>query len=91
MRHFIEALEVGVHSDVPTMLLYGVMIVWSLDLQLPMQSVHITTKVLISNRAQSEVHSIQQYVIKFVSDLGQVDGLLRVLRLLPLIKLAATI
>ena len=51
-----------------------VMIVWQLDLQLPMQSVPITTLVLISNPAHGEVYSIQQYVIKFFSDLRQVDG-----------------
>ena len=38
-----------------------------------------------------EVHSIQHYVIKFVSDLRQVGGFLRVLRFLPPIKLTATI
>ena len=38
-----------------------------------------------------EVFPIQHYVIKFVSDLQQVDGLLRVLRFLPPIKLAAMI
>jgi hypothetical protein len=38
-----------------------------------------------------EVYSIQHYVIKFVSDLRQSGGFLRVLRLPLLIKLAATI
>ena len=33
-----------------------------MDLQLPMQSVPITTKVEISNPAQGEVHLIQHYV-----------------------------
>ena len=37
------------------------------------------------------VYSIQHYVIKFVSDLRQVDGFLRALRFPPPIKLAATI
>ena len=41
---------------------------WSLDLQLPMQSVPITTKVVNSNLFHGEVYSIQHYVIKFVSD-----------------------
>ena len=36
------------------------------------QSVPITTKVVSSNPVQGEVHSIQHYVIKFVSDLRQV-------------------
>jgi hypothetical protein len=37
-----------------------------------MQSVSITTKVVSSNPAHSEVYSIQHYVIEFVSDLRQV-------------------
>jgi hypothetical protein len=40
-----------------------------LDLQLPVQSVHIATKVMSSNSVHGEVYSIQHYVIKFVSDL----------------------
>jgi hypothetical protein len=43
------------------------MIVWWLDLQLPVQSMPITTKVGNSNTAHGEVYSIQLYVIKFVS------------------------
>jgi hypothetical protein len=38
-----------------------------------------------------EVYSIQHYVIKFVSDLRQDGGFLRVLQFPPLIKLTATI
>jgi hypothetical protein len=38
-----------------------------------------------------EVYSIQHYVIKFVSDLQQIDGFLRVLPFRPPIKLTATI
>ena len=41
-------------------------------LQLPMQSVPITTKVVSSNPAHGEVYSIQHYVINFVNDLQQV-------------------
>ena len=52
-----------------------VVIVWQLDLHLPMQSVPITTKVVSSNPTQA----IQQYVIKFVSDLRQVSVFFRVL------------
>ena len=37
------------------------------DLQLPVQSVPFTTKVVKSNPVQGEVYSIQHYVIKFVS------------------------
>jgi hypothetical protein len=47
-------------------------------LQLPMQSVHIATKVS-SNFDHGEVYSLQQYVIKLVSDLPQVGGFLQVL------------
>ena len=41
-------------------------------LQLPMQSVPTTSKVLSSNPDHSGVYSIQHYVIKFVSDLRTV-------------------
>jgi hypothetical protein len=44
------------------------------------ESVPITTKVMSSNPVHGEVYSIQHYVIKFVSDLGQVGDFLRVLR-----------
>jgi hypothetical protein len=40
--------------------------VWYLDLQLTMQPVPITTKVVSSNPGHGEVYSIQHYVIKFV-------------------------
>jgi hypothetical protein len=40
-----------------------------LDLQLPVQSVPITTKVVSSNPVHGEVYSIQNYVIKIVNDL----------------------
>jgi hypothetical protein len=50
-----------------------------------------TTKVVSSNLDQSEVYLIQHYVIKFVSDLRQVGGFLRVLRFPPPMKLTATI
>jgi hypothetical protein len=38
--------------------------------------VPITTKVVSSNPVHDEVYSIQHYVIKFVSDLRQVDSFL---------------
>ena len=38
-----------------------------------------------------EVYSIQHYVIKFVSDLQQVCGILRIFRFPPPIKLTVTI
>ena len=56
-----------------------------------LKSVPITTNVVSSNPVQCEVYSIQHYVIRFVSDLGQVGGFLRVLRLPLPIKLAVTI
>jgi len=68
-----------------------VVIVWSLDLQLPVQSVPITTKVVSSNSVHGEVYSIQHYVMKFVSDLQLVGGFLQVLRFPPPINLTTTI
>ena len=68
-----------------------VVIVWQLDLQLPVQSVPIATKVVSSNPVHDEVYSIQRYVIKFVSDLRQVGGFLWVLLFPPPVKLIATI
>ena len=55
------------------------MIVWKLDLQLPVQSVPITTKVLSLNPVHGEVYLIQHYVMKFVGDLRQIGGFLWVL------------
>jgi len=45
----------------------AVVIVWYLDVQLPVQSVPIATKIVSLNPAVGEVYSIQQYVIKFVN------------------------
>jgi hypothetical protein len=45
-------------------------IVWQLDLPLPMQSVHIATDIVSLNLDQGD------YVIKFVNDLQQVCGFL---------------
>jgi len=56
-------------------------------LELPMQSLPITTNAVSSKPTQVKQH----YVIKFVSDLGQVGGFLRVLRFPPPIKLPAMI
>ena len=67
------------------------MIVWYVDLQLPMQSVPIISKVVSLNPAHGEVYSIQHYVMKFGNDLQQVDGFLWVLRFPSPIKLTATI
>jgi hypothetical protein len=62
-----------------------------MDLQLSVQSVPITTKVGSSNPIDGEVYLKQHYVLKFISDLRQVGGFLRVFRFHPLIKLTATI
>jgi len=43
-------------------------VVMVIDLQLTVQSVPITTKVVSSNPAHGEVYSMQYYVIKLVSD-----------------------
>ena len=56
-----------------------VVIVWWLGLQLPVQSVPIPTKVVSLNPVHGEVYSIQHYVMKYISDLRQVGGFLRVL------------
>ena len=63
------------------------MVVWYLDLELHLESVYITTNVVSSNPVHDEVYSIQQYVIKFVRALRQVDGFFRVLWFPPPIKL----
>ena len=51
--------------------------IWLLDLQLPVQSVLVTTNDLTSNTGHGEVYSIQHYLIKFVCDLLHVCGFLR--------------
>ena len=55
-----------------------IVIVYWLDLQLPVQSVTITTKVVSWNRVDGDMFSMQHYVIKFVSDLRHVGGFLRI-------------
>ena len=67
------------------------MIAWSLDFQLPAQSFPKTTNVVSSKPANGEMYSIHHHVIKFVSDLRQVGGFLRVLRFPPPIKLTGRI
>ena len=47
-------------------------------LQLPVQSVLITTKVMSSNLVHYEMYSIQHYMVKFVKDLRPVGGVLLV-------------
>jgi hypothetical protein len=60
---------------------------------LPVQSVPITTKVASLNPIHGKVYSIQHYmyVIKFVSDLRQVGGFLRILQFPPPIELTTRI
>ena len=48
------------------------MIVWKLDLQLPVKSVTITTYFVSSIPTHGEVYLIQHFVHKFISDLRQV-------------------
>ena len=67
-----------------------VVIIWHFDLQLPIQSVPITTHGCYEFESRLG-RGVQHYVIKFGSDLQQVDGFLRVLRFPPPIKLTATI
>ena len=66
--------------------LLSVIFVDVVDLQLHLHPVPLTTKVMNSNPAHGEVYSIPHYVIKFVSDLGQVGDFPRVLRYPPQIK-----
>ena len=55
------------------------------------QNVAFLEGVVSSNTAHGEVYSMQHYVNKFVSDMQQVSGFLRVLWFLPPIKLTTTI
>jgi hypothetical protein len=64
---------------------------YHLDLQLPLHSVPITTKAVISNPVHGKVYSIQHYLKKFDSDLRQVGGFLRVFRFPSPIDVTATI
>jgi hypothetical protein len=61
------------------------------DLKLPMRSVSNTTQSVSSYSAHGEVYLIQLYVIKFVSDVRQAGGFLRVLWFPLPIKLTAMI
>ena len=67
---------------------------WSVvvvDIQLSIQSVHITINIVSLNPAHDELYSIQHDMIKLFSDLRQVSGFLQVLRFPPQIKLTFTI
>jgi len=60
-----------------------VMIVWQLDLELPMQSVPITTNIVSLNPPQVRC-TWYNIMWQFVSDLWQVGGFLGVFRFLHL-------
>ena len=62
------------YIDVRILLLSIACIIWQLDLQLPVESVPITTNVVSSTPVHGKVYLIQHYVIKFISDLRQVSG-----------------
>ena len=66
------------------------MVLWQ-NFGFNVQSVPIITKVVSLNPIHGKVYLIQHYVIKFISDLRQVDGFLWVLRFPPSIKLTAMI
>ena len=53
------------------------------DLQLPMHSVPIITKVVSLNSVHDEMYSIQHYMRKLFSDLRQVGDFPQVLRFPP--------
>ena len=63
----------------------------AVGLQLPVQSVSITTNVVSSTPVHGEVYSIQHYVIVYVRGLRQVSRFLLVLWFPPPIKLTAII
>ena len=68
-----------------------VVIAQQLDLQLLVQSVPVTTNVMVSNPIHCEVYSTEHYMIPFVSDLRYVCNFFQVLWFLPSIKLTAMI
>ena len=76
----------SLHNVLKLFLLDGavmVVIIWLLDLQLPMKSMSITTNVVSSNPTHGKVYLIQHYVIKFFSDLWQFSGFLHQLNWPP--------
>ena len=77
---FLYNSDKSMHTHISDIFQYVEAVVFVMDLQLPIQSVPITIKVVSSNPAHGEVYSIQHYVIKFVGDLWQVSSFLRVLR-----------
>ena len=59
--------------------------------RIALQPSNPATKAVSLNPIHGEVYSIQHYIIKFVFDLWQVGGFLRVLRFSPPLKLTSTI
>ena len=62
-----------------------------IDIFFQLKKFQIQTKSVSLNPAHEEGYSIQHYVIKFVNDLRQIGGFLRVLQFPPPIKLTTTI
>ena len=71
-------------------IMFVVLILCKGNLQLPVQSVSITINIVRLSPARGKMYSIQHCVIKFVIDLRQIGGFLRVLRFPPPTKLIAT-
>ena len=69
MKVYLNSLHLNKHFIANRSVV--VVIVWQLDLQLPRQSVTITTNVVSSNPTHCEVYSIQHYVIKYISHLRE--------------------
>jgi hypothetical protein len=68
------------------------MIVWELDLQLPMQSVPITTKVVSSNSAHGEAYTIQHLGVVSVGHwLKKNNQLIGIIRYLSFIQFSIII
>jgi hypothetical protein len=62
-----------------------------ISLKLPVKLMHTTTNVGSSDPTHDGVYSVQHCVVKFVSDLRQVDIFLRVPRFPPPIKMTGKI
>ena len=74
IKHFL----IGTFNETCKNVQAVVVIVWQLDLQLPVQTVYIITNVVRCTR-----YNIKCYMIKLVSDLRQDVVFLRVLRFSP--------
>jgi hypothetical protein len=74
-------------NGTPLLTLISVFLLSNIKHQAPVQSVPIIS----ISPVHGDVHSIQHYVIKFVSDLRQVGGFLHVLLFPSPIKLTATV